>query len=119
MKSKKSQIFSHLLANDQKDFLNRTANFVIRKIESDIKKKGLCFLGLSWTKDYYQMIYKRIVKAEGIDWEKVYIFLVHDTYIFQESVHSDQNKIVQMFYKNTSIPKKNIIFPNNSLLPKQ
>ena len=109
----------HLLSETNKEFISRSARYIAQQIENDQREKGTCFLGLSWSHDYYYKIYKRVIKYENINWEKVWIFLVHDTYVYQESVHSEQNKFVEMFYKRTNIPKKNLIFPDNSLLPSQ
>jgi len=104
--------YAHSQVQNQ-GFVAEATNWLRSHIESTIKLKGNCVVGLSGGSTPGP-IYEQLGK-EQLDWTRVFLFLVDERYISAAEKTSNQNLVKSTLLLHPSLPAENLVFPNASL----
>ncbi|TSC58693.1 MAG: 6-phosphogluconolactonase [Candidatus Peregrinibacteria bacterium Greene0416_19] len=83
-------------------------------IHRGIADDGRCILGFSGGSTPGP-VYRALGKADGIRWDKVWIFLVDERYTDATSPDSNQFLVRSALTDHTDIPEDHLLFPDTSL----
>jgi 6-phosphogluconolactonase len=92
------------------------ADFIAACAQEAIMERGACVLGLSGGSTP-RGAYELLGQAPGIDWSKVWIFLVDDRHVRRDSPKSNQHLLRQTLLKHAPIPESQILTPDPDLPP--
>ena len=109
--------YNHIQTTDADAFVEEATSFLLLRMQQSIEDYGKCILGLSGgstPKPIYEGVGSR-GSGVGIDWSKVFIFLVDERYIAASDDDSNQKLIRETLLKNCDIPESNLIFPNTEV----
>ncbi len=79
-----------------------------------IEEQGRCILGLSGGSTP-RPVYEALGQEKGIDWTKVWIFLVDDRYVPADNPNSNQFLLHSTLLKNAPMPQSHLIVPDTTL----
>ena len=96
------------------EFIQHSTAFIERCILSAISSRGHAVIGLSGGSTPGP-VYELVGKNASIDWSKVWIFLVDDRYVREDSPHSNQFLIRSTLLRNAPIPESQFITPDTTL----
>ena len=99
---------------DTDAFTERGCAWMADIIKKSIEDRGRAGIGLSGGSTPGP-IYDLLGKEKGIDWSKVWIFLVNDRYIRADDPKSNQFLLRSTLLKHAPIPESQIIFPDTTL----
>lgn len=106
--------YAHIKAQTEEQFIQGASLILGTQIREAIERKGSCILGLSGGSTP-QPVYTVLSRQEGIDWSRVFIFLLDERYIAADNDDSNQKMIRNTLLKYAAIPESNIAFPDTSL----
>lgn len=96
------------------DFTTHAVSSLKEIILDAQSKRGICVLGLSGGSTP-KPVYAALAKEPGIDWSKVWIFLVDDRYIRADDPKSNQFLLRSTLLSSAPIPESQILFPDVTL----
>ncbi len=97
-------------------FVADATAFIADIVREAIQKDGRCILGLSGGSTPGP-VYTALGQEKGIDWSKVWIFLVDDRCVPADNPKSNQFLLRSTLLKYAPIPESQIIVPDMSLGP--
>lgn len=103
---------------DQTAFTARGCVLMKEALQHAIDEHGRAILGLSGGSTP-RPIYEALGKGKGIDWSKVWVFLVDDRCIRPDDPKSNQFLLRSTLLKHAPVPESQLIFPDTSLLHQQ
>ncbi len=98
----------------EEEFTQKGASVVSAHMRFLIQQKGRITIGLSGGSTPKQL-YTVMGQDGGIDWTKVFIFLVDERYVLSDHPDSNQLMVRETLLAHAKIPEKNIVFPNTTL----
>lgn len=96
-----------------KVFAGEGARLLTTIIKNAIVARGYCCMGLSGGSTPGP-IYTALGRCGEIDWAKVWLFLVDDRYVREDSPHSNQFLLRSLFLRTAPIPESQLIFPDTT-----
>lgn len=103
-----------ILVEKEAAFIERGTALMRQTIIDAIAARGLAILGLSGGSTP-KAIYEALGKEKGVDWTKVWIFLVDDRYAPRDNPNSNQFLLDATLLKNAPIPNSHLVVPDTSL----
>lgn len=97
-----------------KEFVDQAVHLLSAETLATISARREVMIGLSGGSTP-KPIYEALGKEKGIDWSKVWLFLVDDRYVAADDPRSNQFLLRSTLLKNAPIPESQIIFPDTSL----
>lgn len=94
---------------DHATFAKDAASWIAERVRNAIAADGLCILGLSGGSTP-QPVYAAVAKADGIDWNKVHVFLVDE-----RCVHATDKDSNQRMIRGTFDVAAHLHFPDTNL----
>ena len=79
-----------------------------------IENQGRCILGLSGGSTP-RPVYEALGQEKGIDWTKLWIFLVDDRYVPADNPNSNQFLLYSSLLKYAPVPQSHLIVPDTTL----
>lgn len=101
-------------AASEEVFVEQSTAVLRKHIARAIASRGACILGLSGGSTP-RPIYEALGKEKGIDWARVWIFLVDERSVPPDHPESNQRLVRETLLKNAPIPKENLVFPDTTL----
>ncbi len=95
-------------------FVEQSVAMLRKHIAGAITSRGTCILGLSGGSTP-RPIYEALGGEKGIDWSKVWIFLVDERSVPPDHPESNQRLVREALLKNAPIPEGNLVFPDTTL----
>lgn len=99
---------------DEKQFSKHATSFLQSLIGKAIHNRNMAVVGLSGGSTP-KPIYEELGKEKGIDWSKVWLFLVDDRFVRKDDPRSNQFLLRSTLLKEAPIPESQIILPDTSL----
>jgi 6-phosphogluconolactonase len=105
---------STVVAAKEAEFVERGTALLRDVIVDAIAKRNVAIVGLSGGSTP-KAIYEALGKEKGIDWTKVWIFLVDDRYAPRDNPNSNQFLLDATLLKEAPIPNSHLVVPDTSL----
>jgi 6-phosphogluconolactonase len=96
------------------DFTTKAAGIMERAMTDAIEQRGFSIVGLSGGSTPRE-VYGALGQAKNIDWSKVWLFLVDDRYIREDSPHSNQFLVRSTLLRHAPVPESQLLFPDTEL----
>lgn len=108
------QPFKMLQTGSDQEFVAKGMALMQEAIVSAIAERGRAIVGLSGGSTP-KAIYGALGEAKNIDWSKVWVFLIDDRFVREDSPHSNQFLIRSTLLRNAPVPESQLIFPDTEL----
>lgn len=107
-------VFSLIETRSDQDFVAQAKGLMERIILAGIKDRGFAIIGLSGGSTPGP-VYAALGASKAIDWAKVWVFLMDDRYIREDSPHSNQFLVRSTLLREAPVPESQLVFPDTAL----
>lgn len=106
--------YETIATTSEEEFIRRGAQHLAERIRAAIEERNRCVIGLSGGSTP-RPVYNALSQMPGIDWSKVWVFLVDERIVPNDDPRSNQYLVRSSLLRHAPIPESQLVFPDTTL----